>query len=148
MRNKLGQVLSSSFSQDVINQRDAGNDRLPGLVEGLQAVRAGEKRTIAVSADSAYGVYDPGLVVELRRSDLEYSDRLAPGVRILLAHGPNAEPRLFRVIDLDEETVLIDGNHPLAGQDLVFEVEIESAREAQIGELLDPSPLTGTRLMH
>lgn len=148
MRNKLGQVLSSSFNRDVINQRDTGNDRLPGLVEGLQSVRAGEKRSIAVPADNAYGSYDPRLVIELRRSELEQGDRLKPGNQILRYDERTSEKRLFRVVRADEEFITLDGNHPLAGQDLVFEVEIVSAREAQDSDFTDELTLVPSQLVH
>jgi FKBP-type peptidyl-prolyl cis-trans isomerase SlyD len=148
MRNKLGQMLSSSFNQDVINQRDFGNDSLSGLVEGLQSVQVGEKRSITVPADRAYGRYDPRLVIELLRSELEYSERLGLGSQILRFHGPASEQRLFRVIRMDGEFVVIDGNHPLAGQDLIFEVEIVSARDVKDGDLLDASTIIPSQLIH
>ncbi len=148
MRNKLGQILSSSFNQDVINQKDTGNDRLPGLVDGLQSVHVGEKRSIPVPADNAYGNYDPRLVIELRRSELEYGDYLRLGSQILRHHGHAPKQRLFRVTRIDGESVIIDGNHPLAGQDLVFEVEIVSAREVQDDDFLDASTLVPSQLVH
>jgi FKBP-type peptidyl-prolyl cis-trans isomerase SlyD len=148
MKNKLGQILSSSFIREAINQSDSGNDRLPGLVNGLQSVQVGEKRTIAVPADHAYGIYDPELIIELRRSELAYGDRITRGSQILRRHGHSSEERLFRVIRLDGDSVIIDGNHPLAGHDLVFEVEILSAREAQDADFLDASPLVHSQLVH
>ena len=148
MKSKLGQVLSSSFSQDVTNQRHAENDLLSGLVDGLQSVKAGEKRSITVPADRAYGKYDPQLVIELRRSELEYGHRLRLGSQILRYHGPTSEQRLFRVIRLDETFVIYDGNHPLAGQDLIFEVEIVSARNAQESDFLDASTIRPDQLVH
>lgn len=148
MKNRLGQILSSSFNRDVINQRNVGNDRLPGLVEGLQSVQAGEKRNITVPADSAYGKYDPSLVIELGRSELEYGDRLSLGSQVLRFHGPASEQRLFRVIRIDEESVVIDGNHPLAGHDLIFEVEILSARDLKDSDLLETSTIIPSQLVH
>lgn len=148
MKNRLGQVLSSSYSHNVINQRQLGNEKLPGLVEGLQSVHVGEKRSIAVSANSAYGTYDPELVLELRRSELEYGDRLKLGSQILRGHGKTSKKCLFRVIRLDRDFVVIDGNHPLAGHDLVFEVEIVAAREARGEDFLDASPLIHGHLIH
>lgn len=135
MKNRLGQTLSSSFNQNVINQVDRENDRLRGLVDGLQSVRDGEKRKITVSAEQGYGNYDPRLVVELRRSELNYGDRVRLGSEILRFHEPTMRQHLFRVTHLDGESVVIDANHPLAGQDLVFEVEIVSARDAQSDDL-------------
>jgi FKBP-type peptidyl-prolyl cis-trans isomerase SlyD len=149
MKNRLGQILSSSFIQDAINQKESNGDRLPGLVEGLQSVEVGEKRNITVPAVSAYGVYDPELIIELPRSDLENGDQLTQGSQILQTHGQHAEERLFRVIRIDDENVVIDGNHPLAGHDLVFEVEIVAAREARAEDFLDDdSPIVHSRLLH
>jgi FKBP-type peptidyl-prolyl cis-trans isomerase SlyD len=156
MKNKVGQVLSSSFVRDAINQRNIGRDRLPGLVDGLQSVQAGEKRSIAVPASNAYGPYDPGLLVELRRADLEYGDQLTYGSQILRSHGhpsgerasERTEDRVFRVIRIDDESVTLDGNHPLAGHDLVFEVEIVSAREAHEDDFLDTTALIRSPLLH
>ncbi len=99
-------------------------------------------------ADGAYGTYDPDLVIELRRSELEYDDRLMPGTQILRRHGLSSKPRLFRVIRVDDDSVVIDGNHPLAGHDLVFEVEIVSAREACVDDFLDSSPRAHSQLVH
>jgi FKBP-type peptidyl-prolyl cis-trans isomerase SlyD len=135
MKNRLGQVLSSSFNRDVVNRHDVGRERLPGLVDGLQSVRAGEKRTISLAASEAYGRYDPGLVVEVRRSTLEYSDQLALGSQVMRRSGRTGQMRLFRVTELSGALATLDGNHPLAGQDLVFEVEVISARDARAEEL-------------
>ncbi|MBL7715806.1 MAG: FKBP-type peptidyl-prolyl cis-trans isomerase [Bdellovibrionales bacterium] len=148
MRNKLGQVLSSSFNHDVINQDDGNYNRLPGLVQGLQAVRVGEKRNIVVPADSAYGRYDPRLIIEVRRSELEYGDRLKLGSQVLRFHEPTSEQKLFRVVQMNEDSVVLDGNHSLAGHDLVFEVEIVSARDADDSDLTDASTLIGNQLLH
>jgi FKBP-type peptidyl-prolyl cis-trans isomerase SlyD len=148
MKNRLGQVLSSSFNQDVINQRASEGDRLPGLVAGLQSVRTGEKRSIAVPADLAYGRYDPALIIELRRSELDYGEHLELGSQVLRYVGPESERRVFRVIQLDGNRVVMDGNHPLAGHDLVFEVEIVAAREARGDDFLEGSALSPGRLLH
>lgn len=148
MKNRLGDVLSSSFNRDVINQRDLEHDRLPGLVEGLQFVEAGEKRTIVVPADKAYGPYDPSLVLELRRSELECGARLAPGSQVHRRLAGNSEDQVFRVTRLDVDLAVLDGNHPLAGQDLIFEVEIVSARVARETDFLAGPLPPGGRLLH
>jgi len=149
MKNQLGDVLSSSFNQEVINQGDLDHDRLPGLDEGLQSVKAGEKRRIVVPANKAYGTYDPSLVLELRRFEIEGSAPLVPGSQVLQPFGESSQGRVFRVIRIDEDLAVLDGNHPLAGHDLVFEVEIVSAREAIEQDFLDGPPLTASgHLLH
>lgn len=148
VKNKLGHVLSSSFNQDVINQQELKSARLSGLVDGLQSVQAGEKRSFLVKAERAYGIYDPALIVELPLSDLEYAHQLRPGVEILRYLNPSQEPRIFRVVKLTEDTAILDGNHPLAGHDLIFDVEIVAARDAQKWDLFDDFSLNSPQLIH
>lgn len=130
LKNNLGQVLGSSFNQDVINQSEKGCGNLEGLVAGLQNLRAGEKRLIQVPANRAYGLYDPDLVIELSRSELDLGDSLEVGKVCLRPAGPHGEIKVFRVICSRDSFVTLDGNHPLAGQDLIFDIEVISAREA------------------
>lgn len=149
VKNRLGQVLSTSFNQDVINQNDLKTNHLNGLVNGLQSVSVGEKRRISVPASQAYGSYDPMLSVEVRRSELEFGDRLQIGHQIFRPDPRSSENKIYRVVQANSETIVIDGNHPLAGNDLVFEVEIVSAREAQADDYVESSSqLIPGQLLH
>lgn len=144
LKDQFGKILSSSFNQDVINQLEQGSpagsgQRLKGLVEAIQNVHAGERRRIAVCADDAYGPYDPRLVTRAARSELPKGDRLVIGSELVSRSGPgDGSQCTYRVIALEGETVVLDANHPLAGQDLVFEIEVVSAREAKSEDFEDP----------
>ena len=141
LKNKLGQVLSSSFNQDVINQLESEGGRLKGLVDGLQNVTQGEKRQVAVSAGEAYGLYDPKLILEVPRAELALGHRLVLGNEVARQASANhGESRMFRVIRTSDLSVTLDGNHPLAGQDLIFDIEVVSARDA-IEEDFEPPVL-------
>jgi len=125
LKDKSGQILSSSFNQDVINQlEDESQERLRGLIAGLQNVYEGEHRQFTVPAIDAYGVHDPKLVVRLRRSELEGGDTLVVG-------GHVRDPlRSYRVVQAQGDMLVLDGNHPLAGHDLTFDIKVVSARDA------------------
>jgi FKBP-type peptidyl-prolyl cis-trans isomerase SlyD len=148
MKDKLGRVLSTSFNQDVINQTDQKSSRLSGLVDGLQAVQAGEKRSIFIPETGAYGSHNPALVVELRRSELEYGEHLRLGSQVLRMDRHSTQERIYRVIRIDEENVLMDGNHPLAGHDLVCEVEIIAARDVQESDFGEAALQISHHLVH
>lgn len=142
LKNKLGQVLSSSFNQDVINQLEeensnSGDLRLKGLIEGLQNVHQGEHRRFSVPANEGYGPYRPDLVLEVSRSELSRGESLVIGSEIEGKSGPNGTQQVFRVVQIKGDTVVLDGNHPLAGQDLVFEIEVLSARDACLEDFED-----------
>lgn len=148
MKNKLGQILGSSFNQDVINQLEAGSSSLEGLVAGLQNVRKGEKRNIAVPASQAYGVYDPDLLVEMKRTEFQQGDQLALGSKVVMQEGRKGKPKVFRVVSTKKSTIILDGNHPLAGQDLIFEIEVTSARVAKAEDFEEPNCVESNDYVH
>ena len=148
LKNKLGEIVSSSVNYDVINQLEEGTKSLKGLVAGLQNVKAGEKRHIYVPADQAYGLYDPKLVVEVPRKQLLRGDQLEVGSEIMTRSTEDGHLRTFRVINAAEDYVVLDGNHPLAGQDLTFEIEITAARNASDIDLLEAPMTSLTKYIH
>ena len=121
LSNRVGKVISSTFNHDVITQIEGGNGMLPGLAAALEDLKKGEKRRILLSAEQAYGFYDPGLVMECPRKKLGRNKPLLVGDEVL-TEMPSGERKVFRVIEVKESVVLLDGNHPLAGQDLVFDI--------------------------
>lgn len=139
MKNVLGRVLSTSFNRDVITQLAHGEAmEVPGLPAGLKDVRAGERRHITVKAADAYGLYDPSLARVVPRASLRSSRALAVGENIHMpADGGGF--RLYRVTKILGDSVYLDANHPLAGQDLVFDVHVVDARDATEAEILDSS---------
>jgi len=101
------------------------------LMARLQNVREGERRTFKLSAREAYGVYDPSLVVEVPRATLDNGFWLRVGSEVPGRLKPSGPRRVFRVTHADADRVVLDANHPFAGQDLVCEVEIVSVRLAR-----------------
>lgn len=128
LTNRLGHHISSSVQGEVINSAEHSG-HLKDLALGLQDVKAGDRRKIFVTAERAYGLYDPDLVGEIPRADLSSGAKLKVG-DVLQLYSPERRCSLpFKVIEATSEVVVFDGNHPLAGQDLCFDVEIIEARE-------------------
>ena len=126
LKNRLGQFISSSFNQDVVTtQIDASNSMLPGLVKALEVLQKGDCREINLTAGEAYGFYDPKLVFSLDRSKFP-KKKLKVGDLIHVAADDGALMPC-RVLSHSSNLVTLDGNHPLAGQDLVFNVEMVSS---------------------
>jgi FKBP-type peptidyl-prolyl cis-trans isomerase SlyD len=153
LKNRLGQVLSSSFNQDVINQiekndSDDATPRLRGLVAGIQSVREGEKRQISVAAHEAYGPYDPDLVVNIPRSEIQRGHSLVIGSEIVGRSGPNASTLIYRVTQIHGDMLVLDANHPLAGHDLIFDIEVISARDACTEDFEQPLIAASSRRVH
>ena len=106
---------------------------IDGLDEQLRAVPAGEKRRVAVPAKRAYGERDPGLVHRVKRSMLPVEGELNVGDQFQTDTDRHAPVVTVQAIEGDE--VVLDANHPLAGVELTFDVEIVAVREPTAAEL-------------
>jgi FKBP-type peptidyl-prolyl cis-trans isomerase SlyD len=107
---------------------------IPGLEEALYGMSPGETQTVAVEAEDAYGMVDPDArqLVKIE----EFSEEIPLEVGTFLDfRDEHGDVLSAQIIARDEETVTVDFNHPLAGKDLVFEVEIEDVRPADPEEL-------------
>ncbi len=134
LKSYTGKLISSAYYQEVLTFADGHSGILAVLIRGLQNLKKGEKRKIVVKADQAYGFYEPELMIKILRRDLPFSEQIDIGHEVI-TQDKQGEYRTFRVIEVFDKTLVLDGNHPLAGQDLIFEVEATSIRCATSREL-------------
>lgn len=100
---------------------------VPGLEEALVGKSAGEQVKVTVSPEGGYGVRQEGLVQKVPRAEFPDGD-IEVGMRFR-SHGPGGS-RILTVAAVDEDSVTLDANHPLAGATLSFDVKVVSVREA------------------
>ena len=132
LRNDAGDVLDQSGDGEPLAYIHGNGNIIPGLEEALTGRVAGDKLSVAVPADKAYGAHDPGLIQSVPRRAFSGTE-VKPGMRF---HAQTEEgPRAVVVTRVQGDMVTIDGNHPLAGQNLNFEVEVAEVREASAEEL-------------
>jgi len=135
LTNKAGEVIDTSRdSKDPFSYMEGVGQIIPGLEKPMGLLSVGDVRKIEVAAVDAYGVHDTQLIVDVPRAKLPNSQELAAGDQFQ-ASGPQGEMLLFRVLEINGDTVKLDGNHPLAGEDLVFDVEVIKIRDATKEEL-------------
>ncbi len=146
LKNKLGRIISSSFNNEVILENQPNQQTLAGLIEGLKDLKSGEKRKVSLRADQAYGYYDPKLVKVLNLEDLDINHKIKIGESVIYSH--QGKQKSFRVISILNDKITLDGNHPLAGQDLVFEIEATNSRLATPEELFDADYFTISEVYH
>jgi FKBP-type peptidyl-prolyl cis-trans isomerase 2 len=101
------------------------NALIKGFEEGLLDMEPGEKKTIFVNFQEGYGFRDENWVSSVPRKVIPPDAEIGS---VLSATGPNGERFNVRVEQLDEEYAVLDANHPLAGKNLIFEVEIVSVQ--------------------
>jgi len=136
---ETGQVLDSSqeFGQPLTVLFGAENI-IPGLESRMEGMEAGEQRTIEVPASEAYGEKNPELIQQVPREYFQGIE-LQKGMP-LQAQTPDGQIINMIVVDFDENSVTVDMNHPLAGKDLVFDVEVINVRDASLEEIQHGHP--------
>ncbi len=96
---------------------------IPGFEKGLIDMKVNEKKTINISKEEAYGEPREELVQEVQKSQLPEDIKPEVGMG-LVSKSPDGQEMNLVVKDVKEETIVVDGNHPLAGKDLVFDLEV------------------------
>jgi FKBP-type peptidyl-prolyl cis-trans isomerase 2 len=122
-----GSVFDSSLTEgrEPLTATLGQGQLIKGFESGLLGMSEGEKKTVEIESEDAYGPYIEGMVTEVEKG------RLPEGVKegdVLQGFGPQG-PIMVKVVEIMEESVKIDANHPLAGKKLIFDLEIVEIAE-------------------
>jgi FKBP-type peptidyl-prolyl cis-trans isomerase 2 len=126
-----GVVFDSSEGGEPIEFTLGQGELIPGFEKGLINMKLNEKKTITISKEEAYGEINDNLKQEVNRSELP--EGITPEVGMgLVSKTPDGQEMNLRVIEVSEETIVIDGNHPLAGKDLIFDIEVLEIKDTDV----------------
>ena len=92
--------------------------------EGLVGMQVGEKKTVVISVEDAFGEYDPENVFSIERSELAEDITPEVGLTLEVSGDEDDEYYMVTMIEVTEEEVSLDANHPLAGKELTYEFEL------------------------
>jgi FKBP-type peptidyl-prolyl cis-trans isomerase 2 len=122
-----GEVFDSSLEREPLEVALGQGSLIPGFEKGLIDMEVAEKKTIEIPMDEAYGDVQKELVQEIRKEQLpaEITPEIGMG---LVAKGADGSERQLRITEVRDASIVVDANHPLAGQDLVFELELVEIR--------------------
>jgi len=120
---------------------------IPGLEEGLEGASLGQKRSIGCDPDEGFGDSCDDAVLEVDRNDFPGGDRVTVGDEIM-ATGPDGVEVAHRVALVTAEVVVVDLNHPLAGQRVRFEAEVCGLRPATDEELDEAQAQVNERIVY
>jgi FKBP-type peptidyl-prolyl cis-trans isomerase 2 len=101
---------------------------IEGFEKGVVGMTVGETRTLSIPPEEGYGSRDDNLITQIDRSYLPQTVEPAIGQQLQVKQ-PDGKTFVVWITDLDEQTVTIDANHPLAGQTLNFEIELTEITE-------------------
>lgn len=129
LTNNEGQVLDSSEGADPLSYLHGAGNIIPGLEQALVGKVQGDKLQVQVAPADAYGELRPEMIQVVPREAFQGVDSIEPGMAFQ-AQGPDGATQQIMVKDVDGDNITIDANHPLAGVELTFDVEIVTIREA------------------
>jgi peptidylprolyl isomerase len=120
-----GSQFDSSRGGEPLEFTVGSGQLISGFDAAVDGMSVGETKTVTIPSDQAYGDHNPEMMREVPRSVIPAEIELEVGM-VLSANGPEGQTLHFKVVEFDEEKVSVDGNHPLAGQDLIFDLELVS----------------------
>ena len=118
-----GSIFANTADSEPLEFNLGEGKIIPGIENAVEGMNVGESRTVNVNPEQAYGQRQDELVEEVGRD--QFPQNVEPKVGQSFEVPQQAgQPMVVRVIDVSEQTVTLDGNHPLAGRDLIFELEL------------------------
>lgn len=133
LTNDADEVLDSSRDREPMRYLHGANSIVSGLEQEMEGKQAGDKFQVEVAPEDGYGPRVEQLVQNVPRSAFEGIDEIAPGMRFRAE--TQQGPVTVTVTEVGDEEVTVDGNHPLAGETLHFDIEVVSVREASEDEV-------------
>jgi FKBP-type peptidyl-prolyl cis-trans isomerase SlyD len=133
LKDQAGTVIDSSEGQAPLLVLEGTGHIIPGLEKEISPMNVGDKKNVHVKAEEGYGNIIDDLKITVKKSQFPEDANLKIGDQFQVNEDPSAP--LFTVISIEGEDVNIDGNHPMAGKDLFFDIEITEKRDATAEEL-------------
>ena len=133
LKDDEGTVIDSSEGQAPLDYIHGAQNIVPGLEKELTGKQVGDKFHVVVAPEEGYGEYDASLVQAVPRSMFSGVDDIEVGMEF---HAQTQQGmQVVEVVEVEEDTITINGNHPLAGKTLNFDIEVTAIREATADEL-------------
>jgi FKBP-type peptidyl-prolyl cis-trans isomerase SlyD len=133
LTNDAGEILDSSTGNDPLAYIHGIGNIIPGLESALTGRALGDKFKVSIAPEDGYGLRDNEMMQNVPKSAFQGVDEILPGMQFQ-AQSPQGMT-LVTVVDVDGDEVILDGNHPMAGMTLHFEVEVADIRDATSEEL-------------
>ncbi len=133
LKDAEGEILDSSEGVGPLEYIHGHKNLIPGLERELAGKKSGDSFSVTVEPKDAYGEYSEELLVSVSKEQFPEDVELEVGMQF--EAGNQAENRLVTVVEIADNTVTIDANHPLAGETLYFDVKVTDVRDATDDEL-------------
>jgi FKBP-type peptidyl-prolyl cis-trans isomerase SlyD len=140
LRNSKGEVIETSTAGTLMTYLH-GNEEIPPKLEGQLLGRdVGEKVVVTLAPVDAYGEFNPDGIVAVPRSEFPEDAEIVPGdwvsIEVSGEEGEESKGEMeMRVVEIAPEAITLDANHPLAGEEITFDLKVKSVRKASPDEI-------------
>jgi FKBP-type peptidyl-prolyl cis-trans isomerase SlyD len=134
LKDEKGNVLDTSEGKEPLDFLYGKGMIIPGLEKALEGKEKGASLKVTVEPEEGYGTYNEQAIGEVSKDNFQEGMEPKVGMQVQ-AQDPNGNVQIFTITEIKDETVMLDGNHPLAGQTLYFDVDIADVREATAEEI-------------
>ncbi len=118
-----GETFDSSEGREPLEFTVGEGNVIKGFDDGVRGMQVGDKKTVEINADDAYGQKDQKNVIEFPKDQFPPDMKPEVGMQLMLSSGEGHQFPV-RVAEVKDDVVVLDANHPLAGQDLIFDIEM------------------------
>lgn len=118
-----GTTFDSSSGREPLEFKVGNGDVIKGFDEGVAGMSVGDKKTVHIAADDAYGQKDESRVIEFPRANFPADMKPESGMQLNMSNDTGQVIPVV-IVEVNDDNVLLDANHPLAGEDLVFDIEL------------------------
>lgn len=118
-----GQIFDTSEGREPLEFTLGQGQLIPGFEKGVIDMKLNEKKTITISKEEAYGDVNEDLIQEVQKAQLPQEIKPEVGMG-LVSKSPDGNETNLVVVEVKDDTIVIDANHPLAGKELIFDLEV------------------------
>jgi peptidylprolyl isomerase len=118
-----GETFDSSAGREPLEFEVGSGSVIPGFDQGVTGMTVGEKKTINIPFDEAYGPRNPEMVIEMPKEKFPQDMEIEVGLPLMMSDGQGQQFQVT-IVEIKDTAVMLDANHPLAGQDLTFDLEL------------------------
>lgn len=132
LKDDAGTVIDSSEGKEPLRYLHGNNNLIPGLEKALEGHEAGNQLHVRIPPEEGYGLRDQKMVQEVPK-DIFENEKIEAGMQFQAQAKDGIH--IFTIAEIRDDVVIVDGNHPLAGVNLNFDIAVVSVREASPEEI-------------
>ncbi|MGZ5219821.1 MAG: FKBP-type peptidyl-prolyl cis-trans isomerase [Chitinophagaceae bacterium] len=118
-----GETFDKSEGREPLEFEVGSGMVIKGFDEGVAGMSVGDKKTINIPFNEAYGAKNPDMIIDMPKDRFPTDMEIEVGMPLAMSDGQGNQHQVV-IVEIKEDIVILDANHPLAGQDLIFDLEL------------------------